>query len=355
LLHALIKDTETTVYCLVRAVDEEQAHERIQRTLKAFGLLEALEPFHVDERVVAIPGDLSKPLLGLEQDTFKMLATEVDAIIHNGAEVNLVKPYSSLKSANVLGTQEVLRLAVTNGLAKTRVKPVHYISTNGVFPSSFAAPTFLETANLKEISEHLENGYAQSKWVAEQMCDEAAQRGLPVSILRPGNMAPSSTSGEWNTSDFIYLLLKGCWEIGAVPSRPDWRFDMTPVDFAARAIVHFAALHPVTSLGQTLHIQNAAPPVAGDVFFQLLTRAASAKGKSIEVVADYVAWKQRLEAYQSASRDVEKLVAGLAAFESYFASDKVFDSARATELLSAADIACPAISAELLATYVTKW
>ncbi|KAI9915554.1 hypothetical protein PsorP6_007619 [Peronosclerospora sorghi] len=62
-------------------------------------------------------------------DTFKVLATEIEAIVHNGADVNLVKPYAALKSVNVLGTQKVLRLAVTNVLAKTRVNPVHYIST----------------------------------------------------------------------------------------------------------------------------------------------------------------------------------------------------------------------------------
>lgn len=355
LLHSLIKDTEATVYCLVRAASEEQADARLKKTLKSYGLYDELVNFHVEERIVPIPGDLAKPLLGLDEEIFKMLATEIDAILHNGAEVNLVKPYSALKSANVLGTQEVLRLAVTNGLAKTRVKPVHYVSTNGVFPSSFGGQRLLETADLTEISDELENGYAQSKWVAEQMCHEAAQRGLPVSILRPGNMAPSSSVGAWNTSDFIYLLLKGCWEIGAVPSRPDWRFDMTPVDFAAQAIVHFAALHPVTSLGQTLHIQNAAVPVTGDVFFQLLTSAASAKGKGLEVVSSYEDWKARLEAHKSASEDVERLVAGLEAFEVYFASDKVFDSARATQFLSAAKITCPAIDAALIATYVAQW
>jgi thioester reductase-like protein len=50
-----------------------------------------------------------------------------------------VRSYHSLKAANVLGTQEVLRLAVTNGFA-TRVKPVHYVSTNGVFPFGDEAP-----------------------------------------------------------------------------------------------------------------------------------------------------------------------------------------------------------------------
>ena len=35
----------------------------------------------------------------------QMLAGELDSIIHNGASVNLVRSYQSLKPVNVLGTQ----------------------------------------------------------------------------------------------------------------------------------------------------------------------------------------------------------------------------------------------------------
>ncbi|KAI9907854.1 hypothetical protein PsorP6_004103 [Peronosclerospora sorghi] len=158
------------------------------------------QKLHLEDRTVPIPGNLARPLLGLPPDTFKVLATEIDAIVHNGADVSLVKPYAALKSVNVLGTQKVLHLAVTNGLAKTRVKPVHYISIGEIFPSTYSAPEFMEVADLSKVSDQLDNGYAQSKWVSEKMCHEAAQRGLPVSILRPGNMSPSSFTGRWNTS-----------------------------------------------------------------------------------------------------------------------------------------------------------
>ncbi|KAG2525442.1 hypothetical protein JM18_004141 [Phytophthora kernoviae] len=337
LLHALLKYTTSTVFCLVRAADVEVAMDRIKKALKEFGLSDEAQEFHLEDRVIPLPGNLSHPLLGLDADTFKMLATEIDAILHNGADVNLVKPYSTLKSANVLGTQEVLRLAVTNGLDKTRVKPVHYISTNGVFPSTLPASKFLETTDLSEISDQLENGYAQSKWVAEQMCHEAAHRGLPVSILRPGNMAPSSRTGQWNGSDFIYLLLKGCATLGSVPARSDWYFDMTPVDYAAHAIVHFAALHPVESLGQTLHIQNPLPPVKSDAFFQFFTTAmASSSTKKTLATVKYAEWKRALQEASTKENtpvDLQKLAAGIDSFEVYFQSDKVLQKIKPDETL----------------------
>ncbi|KAF1794749.1 Alpha/Beta hydrolase fold [Phytophthora cactorum] len=135
LLYALLKYSTSVVFCLVRAADEDAAMDRIRNALKEFALLDEAQKFHLEDRVI--------PVRATSRSRFW--------------------PYSSLKSVNVLGTQEVLRLAVTNGLAKTRVKPVHYISTNGVFPSTLAAPKFLETADLSELSDQLENGYAQSR------------------------------------------------------------------------------------------------------------------------------------------------------------------------------------------------
>ena len=73
------------------------------------------------ECIEPVCGDLSRPLLGMDAASFKGCAGAADSIIHCGADVNLVKPYDSLKKANVLGTQEVLRLPVTNGHNTTKV------------------------------------------------------------------------------------------------------------------------------------------------------------------------------------------------------------------------------------------
>ena len=356
LVHALLKHSTSTVFCLVRAADKDAAMGRITKALKDYMLFDDSQKLCLESRVVPVVGNLAQPLLGLNADTYKMLATEIDAILHNGADVNLVKPYSALKSVNVLGTQEVLRLAVTNGLTETRVKPVHYISTNGVFPSSMAVPKFVETADLSDLSDQLDNGYAQSKWVAEQMCHEAAQRGLPVSILRPGNMAPSSLTGKWNANDFIYLLLRGCMSLGAVPDRADWYFDMTPVDYAARAIVHFAACRPIEALGQTLHIQNPMLPVASRMFFAFFV-AATATSENMATM-EYSAWKcslQQVAAKERAPLELQKLASAIDSFEVYLQSTKVFDSTVSAELLQAANISCPPVDQELLTTYTAKW
>jgi thioester reductase-like protein len=119
------------------------------------------------------------------------MAGKLDAIYHNAALINLVHPYSTLKAANVLGTQEVLRLA-----SRVKVKPVHYISTLSVLTSASHA----EVRGIQELyrfnhSQVPSGGYGQTKWVAEKLVATASDRGLPVSILQVGRVSGHSQTG----------------------------------------------------------------------------------------------------------------------------------------------------------------
>lgn len=149
ILAEVLNSTESQVFAMVRAADVSTGRQRLEHALQSYALLEPLlTKFPLDGyledddekpwlggRVCIVLGDLTAPLLGMELADFKELAISVDSILHCGADVNLVKPYEALKAPNVLGTQEILRLATTNGKFQTKVKPVHYISTNSVFPT----------------------------------------------------------------------------------------------------------------------------------------------------------------------------------------------------------------------------
>ncbi len=64
-----------------------------------------------EARVIPICGDLGQPNLGLTQDVWDFLANEMDTVFHNGATVNYLFNYDRMRDANVMGTNEVLRLA----------------------------------------------------------------------------------------------------------------------------------------------------------------------------------------------------------------------------------------------------
>src|SRR5260370_41657811 len=114
-----------------------------------------------DRRVIPICGDLGQSKLGLMQDTWDFLASEIETVFHNGATVNYLFNYDLMRDANVLGTNEVVRLAFEG-----RSKEFNYVSTT--FEFGWAFTSALHETDLNENMQLLDFGYSQSKWLAEQ-------------------------------------------------------------------------------------------------------------------------------------------------------------------------------------------
>jgi amino acid adenylation domain-containing protein/thioester reductase-like protein len=247
-LRELLEQTKVVVYCLVKAAGDDEAAGRLQRRLESFGLYDP----RMDRRVVAVPGDLTRPLLGLDEARFDAIAAEVDAVYHGGALVNAAYPYHALKPANVDGTREVIRLA-----CRRRAKPLHHVSTIDVVAAG-AGPRRLvrETDPLQADGTASLGGYAQSKWVAERLVRAAGARGLPVAIYRPGHISGDSRTGVWSGNDHAWRLLQACLLSRCLPD-VDWLVELTPVDFVSRAIVHLARQE--RSVGKVFHLVNPAP------------------------------------------------------------------------------------------------
>ncbi|OUL26116.1 non-ribosomal peptide synthetase [Nostoc sp. 106C] len=245
LLNELLQQTQADIYCLVRAANAEQGKQKLRRTLESYFIWNESQ----SSRIIPVVGDLSQPLLGLSQVQFTALAKKLGVIYHNGAWVHHASPYSTLKAANVLGTQEVLRLA-----SQIKIKPVHFISTVSVFsaPQGTGVKLVSEESNLDDY-QIPEGGYAQSKWVAEKLVNIARDRGLPVSIYRPGRISGHSKTGAFNPNDFFYRLLIGCVQLGSVPER-EFFDSLAPVDYVSKAIVYLSRQQE--SLGKAFHVLN---------------------------------------------------------------------------------------------------
>eukprot|EP00941_MAST-03F_sp_MAST-3F-sp1_P002007 g2007.t1 len=343
----LLENSDAIVYCLVRANDDEHGFERIERSLRKYQLLPqknnspsassgigfssaSLRAEAIAQgRMVVAAGDLGQPLLGLSKESFQEISTVVDVIVHCGAEVNLVKSYEALKKVNVLGTQEVLRAAVTNGRFETRVKPVYFVSTNGIFPYGKGGVYKEEVMNdMAHLTDS--DGYAQSKYVAETLVLQARGRGLPVAVLRCGNLAGSSTSGQWQENDFVRSLLFGCKKLNAVPDPweeksevADWAIDLTPVDFAAVSIVHLV-MNPVVSLGKIFHIQSPHEHVPAKQLFQWLAELGMEK-VSMASFRQSLQEQSEQEAEDKGDTTLQRLAAGFDSFSHYFKNPPILD------------------------------
>jgi thioester reductase-like protein len=199
LMKSLLEQTRAKIYVLVRASDEVQGRQRLKAAIESMGPCPAGLMQMFEARVIPICGDLGQPMLGITQDEWDFLANEADTVFHNGAIVNYLFNYDRMRDANVLGTNEVLRLAFEG-----RPKEFNYISTTFVF--GWAVKSVLYEADFNRDMELLDFGYSQSKWVAEQVVADARSLGLSTRIFRPALISPSITGGGNNFDIAVRLV-----------------------------------------------------------------------------------------------------------------------------------------------------
>ncbi|AZQ32135.1 amino acid adenylation domain-containing protein [Streptomyces cyaneochromogenes] len=335
LLHDLLAHTKAVVYCLVRSPDEESAQQRLRTTLAHFGLWD--EAFA--QRLIAVPGDLSLERLGLPPTDFDALARQVDAVYHTGACVNLALSYEQLKDTNVRGTAEVLRLAVQH-----HTVPLHHVSTVGVYANADGRGAIRPDDPLPPDGT-LSNGYAQSKWAAEVLLRQARQRGLPVSIYRPTRITGAAVGGLGPTTDYLWLLLKGCVDVGMVPNDTEEIFDLVPVDYVSRAVLELSR----QDASGNFHVTSER--------FLRLTEAAKylrALGYRISEVP-LAKWRQAVEG--EPTNAAYPLLTLLPADVGSSGGDTpcVFDAHATRNALADRGIHCPIVDEELFAGYVRAY
>ncbi len=341
LLHEILRRTGAEVFCLARARDAAEGAARIRETLESYSLWE--EGF--ERRIVPVPGDLSEPLFGLSEAHFRELSGAVEAVYHCGASVNWVYPYEKLKPANVLGTQEALRLA-----AEGQSKPLHFVSTLGVFP--LVGNVEGEAVGEDDALDHggtLYNGYVQSKWVAEKLVEVARARGLPASVYRPALITGSSRTGAWNTEDFTCRVMKSWVDLGVAPE-VETSMNLIPVDYASEAIVHLSLQKD--SPGKNFHLAGPVSVTPGEMadWFR-------AFGYPLRRIP-YDRWRTALTGAANGLRGLNSLAPIFSLGASADAPEMVreipeFDCRNTLEGLSGTAISCPPVDERMFARYLS--
>jgi thioester reductase-like protein len=344
LVWELLHQTQANIYCLVRADDHQFATARIRNNFKRYAIWDR----SFASRIIPVIGDLSKPLLGLNQEAFQTLARAIDTIYHSAAMLNYVYPYSAAKATNVLGTQEVLRLA-----SQTKVKPVHYVSSVAVFESLAYAGKVVREQDSFDHWSGIYLGYSQTKWVAEKLVKIAQERGLPVTIHRPPLIAGHSQTGVFNKDDLICLMLKGCIQMGSFPDL-DYMLDMSPVDYVSKAIVYIS--QQPQSLGKAFNLQHPQP-----IHLSEIVNWLHDVGYGIKKLP-YEQWQEELKHTVSPDNPLFTLQPfllerwseeQLTILELYTQSRRPqkISCEDSLQALQGSDITCPPIDSDLLSTY----
>jgi len=278
LLNELLQKTNCTIHCLVRGDGPEQAMQRLTENLVRYGL------WHQENssRLIALPGNIEKPLFGLDKSTYEKLANTIDSIYHCAGEINWLLPYQQLKAVNVIGTAETLKFA-----AYKKAKLMNYISTLGILmPLGHHHPSAItEDVDIDNFAKH-PIGYYASKWVAEKMVQLLEQKSLPVNIFRP------SFIGFYHQSQLVTMrhlfceIISCCLELGCFPVY-DGELQFIAPDVLAKEVVHLSfANHP---LNKSVYHLNAQGILAWSTIYDLLTEQGITLNK-----LDYPDWKTLL-------------------------------------------------------------
>lgn len=349
---------------IARGADAEQARRRVEQTFATDPALLADFQALAADHLEVIAGDLALPGLGLDDAQWAQLAEDVDLIVHSGAHVNHLLPYDQLFAANVAGTAELIRLAVSQ-----RRKRLHYISTLGV--SMLCGNGLVEEdADIRQqaptaaVSADYANGYNLSKWASEVLLRGAAETlSLPVSVFRPGMiLAHSHYRGQLNAPDMFTRLLFSLVATGVAPAtfyaedlsagRPRGRYEGFSVDGLASAITRIG-----DNDAEGFHAYNLSDSRAQGSSLDDFVDWLIAAGNPIERIESYREWLSRFETAMQALPELQRQRSLLPLLDPYRqpqpASDQpLLQNPRFTTACEEAGITLPTPGPALIEKYV---
>jgi fatty acid CoA ligase FadD9 len=302
------------VICLARGADPAAARHRIDAAIDT-GDDELCSHFNTlaDKHLEVLVGDVADANLGVDAATWNRLAQSVDLIVHSAAMVNHVLPYSQLFGPNVVGTAEIIRLAMT-----TRLKPIDYISTVAV--TALPDGSYLgedvdvrEASPTRSLQAAYAGGYATSKWAGEVLLRQAYDLcGLPVAVFRSDMiLAHSRYRGQVNLTDMFTRLILSVVTTGIAPTsfyqldadgnRQRAHYDGLPADFTAESITTLGA--QMAPGFRTFNLLNTHDDgISLDSFVDWLIAA----GQHIRRVEPYQDWLEEFERALKALPDEQR-------------------------------------------------
>ncbi|KAF8466151.1 polyketide synthase [Kalaharituber pfeilii] len=222
-------------------------------------------------RTVCVDGTLEQPHFGLSDRAFRKLGQQVQAIYSIGAQISLLKSYADLKRLNVEALLDIIELA-GHGRTLTRLNQlstwsVPHLQTLG--SPSLTRPSIVidETPVVHFTPEPTnEHGYFKSRWVAENLLTQAAERGFDVRIYRASAATGSTLTGiPEPADDFVRtMVIEGFVRSGYIPQlnpeHPDFVVDLVPVNYLTNSLyrLSFDDLPPANSPA-IYHLTNPSP------------------------------------------------------------------------------------------------
>ncbi|KAL3433416.1 hypothetical protein BDV09DRAFT_171928 [Aspergillus tetrazonus] len=247
--------TIASVVCLNRRSRQDPL-ERQHRSLLEKEIFLSEE---TSAKVRVIETDMSKPQLGLLDEEYNHLLNSVTHIVHNAWLMNAKLPIRRFEPQLQI-MRNLLDLAYGISLQRPTEKVsfqfISSIATVGHWPIWTGKPSVPEER--MAIESVLPTGYGDAKYICERMIDETLHKypdRFRAMVVRPGQVAGSSTSGYWNTMEHFSFLVKSSQTLNALPNF-DGVLSWTPVDVVASTLVDLLLLPEDKIPYPIYHIDN---------------------------------------------------------------------------------------------------
>jgi len=246
LLHSLLKEPKVKkIYCLDRAASaERQAGINASRSLST--------DFD-NSRVEFFKANLTAPSFGLDESIFETISTTVTKIIHCAWPVDFNLSLQSFKPQ-----LQGIRALIDFAASPKHPKSIFFISSIASV-GEWSAPEPIPETPLRDSLLPLPTGYAESKFLAEQLLLGSASL-VDISICRVGQIAGPALSdkGVWKKDEWLPSLVKSSKYLKLLPeslSSSLTELDWIPVDLLSMALVELTWL-PRKESARVYHAVN---------------------------------------------------------------------------------------------------
>ncbi|TFK49005.1 polyketide synthase [Heliocybe sulcata] len=210
----------TKIFALLRKSDSGRSTLDLQQ--EAVGT-RGIDPVILNsDKLELFESDLTKPYLGLSEEIYERIRTNVSHVVHIGWNINLAVPLKTFET-DVRGLRALIDLAATarNGKPARLV----YASTAGIFRqleyvSDMCSP--IKESALPDPKISLGSGYSESKWVSERILDNAMQKipGFTATTVRIHQLT-GGLNGAWKPSEWFPAMVAASFALGCFPTGTD--------------------------------------------------------------------------------------------------------------------------------------
>jgi thioester reductase-like protein len=273
-----------------------------------------------------LPGDITLPDLGLDEETQAQIKDHVQYLFHLAAIYDLAVLKDVAYQVNVLGTENITNWAC--GLPNLK----RYVYFSTAYVSGNRTGRVYESELDK--GQGFKNFYESTKFEAEKVV-QAARSSVPTTIIRPGIVMGNSETGETVKFDGPYFIMRMLDRFAKLPipyvGKGEARLNVVPVDYIVQATCYLS--HDLIGEDKVYHLTDPSPYKARDVY-RMICEALLDKRPSFTLPSSVVSAMLGVPAFRRWVQVEKEAV-------EYFDLKAEYDCSEALRDLAGSGIACP--------------